>query len=242
MNGTFTGADAYGDFARTWETRIGRPFPLAPLSPATIAAFRARSHGFRIRDVMVNGFTTEAALRTTGTTVGSDDHVRLWIVRRGAWHLGDRRGTEHPAPAGRFMAQAGRLSHFTAAPHTTAQVVVLPAAAVPHPRDRMSSGPATAAELRLLTAHADMIRRTLDNLGPAGLDAARDTLIELARAAIQGTVDETEPRLAPALAHAARALADRRLTDPTLSPPPWPATCTSHSAPSNGPSPPTASR
>ena len=85
-------------------------------------------------------------------------------------------------------------------------------------RGRALTGPAVSAEVRLLIAHAGMIHRTLPGLSPAGVDAARDTLIELARAVARRGFDAAEPRLAPALAHAAKELALRRLTDPGLSP------------------------
>ncbi|MDR7383956.1 hypothetical protein [Promicromonospora iranensis] len=81
-----------------------------------------------------------------------------------------------------------------------------------------AAGSADAAGVRLLTAHATMVSRLLDDLEPAGVDAARETLAELARAVVHGGLDDVEPRLAAALAQAARDIADRRLTDPTLSP------------------------
>jgi AraC-like DNA-binding protein len=212
------GAHAFGDFTREWEAQMGRSFPLAPLTPATVADFRVRSHGVRIRDVMFNRVESRSAIRTVGGVVGAEDHVRLWIARRGAWLLGARQGSELEVPAGRFAAQGGRLSHFAATAHTDVQVLVLPADALPRMRGRMASGSAGAAEVRLLTAHADMIHKTLDELGPAGVDAVRDTLVELSRAVVLGELDDVEPRLAPALAQAARELADRQLTDPGLCP------------------------
>jgi AraC-like DNA-binding protein len=222
MNGTFSvdlsGAHAFGDFARLWRSRMGEAFPLAPFSRATVAGFGARSRGFRLRDAMFNRFENAAALRTVGPGVGSDDHVRLWIVHRGAWRLGEPGGAEHTAPAGRVLVQTGRLSHFAAAPRTAVRMLVLPAAEIRHGRGRTASGPGGTAEVRLLTAHAAAVGRMLDRLGPAGLDAARATLAELARAVVLGGVDDVEPRLSPALAQAARELADRRLTDPVLSP------------------------
>lgn len=222
MNGTFSvdlsGAHAFGDFARAWRSRMGETFPLAPFSRATVAGFGARSRGFRLRNAMFNHFENAAALRTVGSGVGSDDHVRLWIVHRGTWWLGEPGGTERTAPAGRVLVQTGRLSHFAAAPRTAVRMLVLPAAEIRHGRGRTSSGPGGTAEVRLLTAHAAAVGRMLDRLGPAGLDAARDTLAELARAVVLGGVDDVEPRLSPALAQAARELADGRLTDPGLSP------------------------
>lgn len=222
MNGTFSvslsGANAFGDFAREWRTRMGDAFALPSFSRTTVAGFAARSRGFRVRDVMFNRFENAAALRTAGPRVGTDDHVRLWIVHRGTWRFGEPGGIEHTAPAGRLLVQTGKLSHFSAAPHTTAQVLVLPAAEIRRRRGMPASGLADTAEVRLLTAHATMVSRMLGGLGPAGVDAARDTLAELARAAVGGGLDDVEPLLSPALAQAARDLADGRLTDPALSP------------------------
>ncbi|MEV0346972.1 helix-turn-helix domain-containing protein [Nonomuraea sp. NPDC050680] len=222
MNDTFSvslsGANAFSDFAREWRTRMGETFALAPFSRATVAGFGARSRGFRLRDVMFNRFESTATLRTAGPRVGADDHVRLWIIHQGAWRFAEPGGAEHTAPAGRFLVQTGKLSHFATTPRTTVQVLVLPAAEIRRGRGMTASGPVDTAEMRLLTAHATMVRRTLVDLGPAGVDAARDTLAELARAAVRGGVDDVEPRLSPALAQAARDLADQRLTDPALSP------------------------
>lgn len=218
MSGTFSadvsGANAFSVFAHEWRNRMGETFALAPFRRTTVSGFSARSRGFRVRDMMFNRFQTAAALRTGGRRVGADDHVRLWIVHRGAWRFGEPGGAEHTAPAGRLLVQTGSLSHFSAAPRTVVQVLVLPAAEVRPQRAGPASRPADTAEVRLLTAHATMVGRMLDRLGPAGTDAARSTLAELARAAAGGGLDDVEPLLSPALAQAARDLADRRLTDP----------------------------
>ncbi|MFE1434038.1 helix-turn-helix domain-containing protein [Streptomyces griseoaurantiacus] len=212
------GAGAFGDFARAWRSRMGEGFALAPFDRGTLAGFGARSRGFRLRDTMFNRFENAAALRTDGRSVGSQDHVRLWIVDRGSWRFGLPGGTEHTVPAGRLLMQTGRLTHFAASPGSAVRILVLPAAEIRHGPDRAASGPGDTPEARLLTAHAATVGRMLDDLGPAGLDAARDTLAELARAVVRGGADDREPRLSPALAQAARDLADRRLTDPALTP------------------------
>jgi AraC family transcriptional activator of tynA and feaB len=62
-----------------------------------------------------------------------------------------------------------------------------------------------------------MVETTLNDLTPAGAQAARDALIELVKGAARQKVDDTEPGLATALAHAAQNIADRRLADPDLS-------------------------
>ncbi len=212
------GPGAVGDFMREWDARIGNRFPLASFSPESATGFRFRSAGMRVRDVMFNSIDSTSAIRTIGGTFGVEDHVRVWIMRQGVSRFGNRQGREHAVAAGRFTAHGGRLTHFAAAAHSTVQVLALPAGAVPRLRDRTVSGSAGAAEMRLLTAHLDMVRESLAALRPAGVDAARNTLVELTAAAVAGSFDESEPLLAPALARAAKEIADRRLTDPELSP------------------------
>ncbi|GAA1712092.1 hypothetical protein [Streptomyces yatensis] len=84
--------------------------------------------------------------------------------------------------------------------------------------DRVITGPADSAEARLLVAHANMVRSTVTDLGPAGVHAAHSALIELTKAVARGRFDDVEPRLAPPLAQATKDLADRHLADPELSP------------------------
>lgn len=83
--------------------------------------------------------------------------------------------------------------------------------------NRIISGPADAAEVCLMVAHANMIHTTVADLGPASVHAAHSTLIELAKAVAGHRFDDAEPQLAPALAQATKALAYSRITDPELS-------------------------
>lgn len=222
MDGTFSvsssGGNAFSEFAREWRTRMGERFALPPYSRASIGGFRARSRGFRLRGMIFNDFENAAALRTVGQGIGAEDHLRLWIVHRGGWRFGLPGGAEQGVPAGSVLVQSGKLSYFAALPRTSAQVLVLPVGEMPRTRSAAAFGRADAAEVRLLTAHATMVRRVLDDLEPAGVAAARETLAELVRAAVHGGLDDVEPRLAAALVQAARDIADRQLTDPDLTP------------------------
>lgn len=210
-----------GDFERGWRTHVGDDFPLPRFSPATVSDLRLRFRGARVRDVAITGLDSVSAAQTADGPSHDADQVRLWVVHGGAWALGSSRNVlEHTVAAGHFLlTHASRMHHFAIRPHTKARCIVLPAAPFASLLgDRSITGPADAAEVRLLVAHATMVQKTLSGLGPAGVQAARDTLIDLATAVAQHGFDDTDGRLAPALVQAARDLAKERLADPGLSP------------------------
>ncbi|MCW2897035.1 MAG: DNA-binding protein [Actinomycetia bacterium] len=98
-------------------------------------------------------------------------------------------------------------------------VLVLPAPALrPLTGGRQIIGSARSPEARVLMAHASTVRETARDLTPAGLQGARDALLQLAKGALVREFDDAEPLLAPALARAAMEITDRRLASPDLSP------------------------
>lgn len=215
------GQPGFDAFVHVWETRIGDGFRLPSFSAATAGDFRVRTRAARVRDAAIVDIHGVSALRTDGKPNGIEDQVRMFVVRRGAWTIGgppDR--DEQTVSAGQFLLRhVGRPMHFQTLPHTLVKVLVLPATVLePLLRNRSVTGLADSAEVRLLTAHANTIETTAPDLGRAGVEAAHSTLIELARAVARGHFDDTEPLLAPALAHAAKEIAKSRLADPGLSP------------------------
>ncbi|MFD7840904.1 helix-turn-helix domain-containing protein [Streptomyces sp. NPDC059761] len=239
MNGTGAAADGSGGessessalrdtasrpfdaFRSGWETEIGDGFPLPTFSPATTRDLRVKSRATKVGDVAVTDLHGASAIRTEGPLNGVEDQVRMYVVQRGSWTLGARlaRG-EQTVRAGQFLIRhIGRPLHFETVPDTKAKVLVLPAALLTPllgPRQSIT-GPADCAEVRLLAAHSNMIYETVAGLGPAGVQAAHSTLIELAKAVARRRVDDAEPQLASALARAAKDLADSHLADPELS-------------------------
>ncbi|MFD3583607.1 helix-turn-helix domain-containing protein [Streptomyces sp. NPDC058683] len=227
--GAFSGDGALPDtaprpfdaFRSGWETEIGDGFPLPTFSPATTRDFRVRSRAAKVGDVAVTDLHGASPIRTEGPLDGVEDQVRMYVVRRGAWRLGAPLArSEQTVSAGQFLLRhIGRPLHFETVPDTRAKVLVLPAAVLkPLLGVRQSvSGPADSAEVRLLVAHSNMIYETVADLGPAGVHAAHSALIELAKAVARQRVDDAEPQLAPALAQAAKDLADSHLADPELS-------------------------
>jgi AraC family transcriptional regulator, positive regulator of tynA and feaB len=195
--------------------------PLPTFTPATTSDFRVKHRATRVDDVAITELHGASVIRTDGPLTSAEDVVRLYVVQRGAWTLGGPhdRG-ERTVSAGQFLLKhVGRPSHFQTVPDTAATVLVLPAAMLkPLLGDRIVTGPAASAELRLLTAHTNMVRLMMPELSPAGVQAAHSTLIELAKAVATRRFDDAEPLLAPALAQAAKSLVDSRLADPELSP------------------------
>jgi AraC family transcriptional regulator, positive regulator of tynA and feaB len=223
MNGTEEEgpvSPAFDDFQRGWQAEFGDGIPLPAFSQATTHDFRVTSRAIRVDDAAITDLSGESVIRTDGPLGGPEDVVRLYVVRRGAWTLGsaDDPGEQTVSAGGFLLKHVGRQSHFETMPETTARVLVLPPAMLkPLLGGRIITGPADSAELRLLMAHANMIYATMPDLAPAGVQAAHNTLIELAKAVARSCFDDMEPLLAPALAQAAKDLADRRLADPELS-------------------------
>ena len=216
-----TGQPGFDAFVQAWETRIGDGFRLPGFSAATAGDFRVGTRAARVRNAAIVDIHGVSALRTDGKPNGIEDQVRMFVVRRGAWTIGgppDR--DQHTVSAGQFLLRhVGRPMQLQTLPHTVVKVLVLPATMLkPLLGNRSVTGPADSAEVRLLTAHANTIETTAPNLGQAGVEAAHSTLIELAKAVARGRFDDTEPLLAPALAHAAKEIAESRLADPGLSP------------------------
>lgn len=213
------GADA---FRRGWQTHIGDDvFKLPAYSADTAADFRVKGRVAKVRGAAIADLHAASGTRTADAPGSDQDVVEMYVVRHGAWTLGGPpdRG-EQTVSAGHFLLRhAGPQSAFETAPHIRAQFFVLPSAMLkPLLGNRIITGPVDTAEIRLLTAFADMIHVTVADLGPAGVEAAHSTLIELTKAVAGGRFDDVEPQLAPALAQAAKNLVDSRLADRELSP------------------------
>lgn len=217
-----TARNGFDVFRRAWESQIGEALPLPPWEPVGSGEFRVRVRASKVHDTVISGIYGELmAGGTRGASHHLEDRVLLHVMGRGEWRFASPRNRgETAVPAGQFIVRHnGPPARFVVAPHSTAKVLILPATPLsPLIRDRVTVGPADSPELRLLMAHTEMVEATLDDLTPAGARAARNSLIELVKGVLMQTFDDTEPLLTPALAQAARDIADSRLTDPDLSP------------------------
>lgn len=207
---------AFDVFRRRWDAVMGESYQLPTFTSATVAAWRGADPLARVHDVAISGVEDAPAVTTTSMPEATAGRARLWIVRRGGWTLHDsRRDTVLTVRAGQFLLHHGPVDRFVSEPRTSSLHLAMPAWAV---TSRPVDGSVLTPEIRLLAAHAEMVHSTYAGLGPAGLRAARDTLVELTRAVQRGGFDDAEPRLAPALAEAAKRIADERIADRDLSP------------------------
>ncbi|GAB7037133.1 helix-turn-helix domain-containing protein [Catenuloplanes niger JCM 9533] len=193
---------------------MGESFRLPAFTPSTVAGFRGTILASRVHDVAISSVRDAPAFNTAKLPDVSAGKVRLWIVRQGAWALEERHGVTRTVRAGEFLLHRGALERFHSEPGANSLHIVMPAGALAAPT---ACGAASTPEIRMVAAHAEMVRTMSTTLGPAGLQAARDTLVELAGAVPRGAFDDVEPLLAPALAEAAKRLADSRLLDRELS-------------------------
>jgi AraC-like DNA-binding protein len=174
-----------------------------------------------LKDAGINEFW--ASTRVSTETIGTQeqDEVRIYVGLRGVLALNepDGHGGNISITQGTcFLHHCTRENHFRTAPETAARIFVLPADDLRHLLGRRSrTGPASAPMARILMSHADMLQRTVGRLGPDEARAARNALIELAKGVMLGQFDDREPVHVPALVHAARKVADARLTDAELS-------------------------
>ncbi|MCD5314371.1 helix-turn-helix transcriptional regulator [Kineosporia babensis] len=209
-------ASSFSTFVRRWDEVIGKDYPLPTFAPATISGWRGADPLARLDDVIVSRVAGAPGITTTDMPEDTAGRVRLWIVRAGGWTLRDpRREGVYTVRAGQFLLHHGPAERFVSQPHTSSLHVAMPAEGM---TARSARGSVMTPEIRLVAAHAETLHRVHPGLSPAGRRAARDALVELTRAVPRGGFDDTEPRLAPALAEAAKQLAGERLTDRDLTP------------------------
>jgi AraC-like DNA-binding protein len=218
--------DMFDSLVRSWDAQVGTSIPIPPSAPRGESDYRIRIRHSKIGDAVVEDLYSESIVGGTGGSFNHlNDRVVLHVGRRGTWHFTRSNGNSGAIEltgGGRFVARLNDPSwEFGIGPRTRSTVLILPTAELgPLLADRPVLGAATSAEMRVLMAHVAMVQDTLDDLGPAGVTAARNALVELVKGVLAGSgnLDADEPRFAPALADAARRAAERLLTDPDLSP------------------------
>ncbi len=195
---------------------------LSPFDKHAPGAFRSRSRVYKLRDAVIADFYGEST--ACGTQGSGFHHLEDWVVvhvvQHGELRFARPRDSGATVSSGQFIAWRTSLPwRLAVEPGTASKLLVLPGAEVrPLIGDRSVIGSADSAEMHMLMAHAQMVGSALHDLTPADVQAARDALIELFKGVLRKDVDDSEPRLAPALAQAAMDIVDSRLADPDLSP------------------------
>ncbi|MGW7576508.1 helix-turn-helix domain-containing protein [Streptomyces sp. NPDC054765] len=210
----------FGRFRRGWEAQVGESYPAPAFTPGSTGDFRISARAVTVHDSVIADVRSESLIGTNSDAPHlRDDQVLMHVVRHNSWTFTRRCQGEHSVPAGHFMLRRSGPPTFEAARRTAATVLILPSSTlVPLVRDRLVTGAAASAEMRLLLAHMNLVDQACRDLTPLGAQAAHNALVELVKGVLRQKADGTEPRLGPALAQAAKDLADSRLAEPDLSP------------------------
>ncbi|SNY72298.1 helix-turn-helix domain-containing protein [Paractinoplanes atraurantiacus] len=228
--GTFTvdadstgvGRETWEPFIDTWNDRMGDLYPLPEFSADTADGFQGTMHSVTLSDTAINEMWTSSPISTQAVGSLEQDQVRLYAGMRGTVALQEPhdRGGDASVTAGTyFMHHVVAENHFHTTPGVGARIFIFPGDAMrPLVAGKPRLGRADSPAAQILMAHTTMVQRVATGLGPAAAEAARNALIELAKGLVLDHFDDREPVFAPALAQAAKDLADAHLTDADLSP------------------------
>ncbi|NEC48355.1 helix-turn-helix domain-containing protein [Actinospica acidiphila] len=219
---TGTGRSTWEPFVDTWNERMGDLYPLPEFSASTVDGFRGTMRSVALEDTAVNELWADSPVSTRAVGTYEHDQIRLYVGLRGAVTLRDPHdhAGDTTVPAGTyFLHHVVAENHFHTTPVIGTRIFIFPGHALRSlVAGKPRTGRATSSAAKILMAHTEMVQRTVGGLGPAAAHASRNALLELARGLVLDQFDDQEPVFTPALAQAARDLADARLTDTDLSP------------------------
>ncbi|MEU2777629.1 helix-turn-helix domain-containing protein [Streptomyces sp. NPDC007162] len=221
-NSTGTGRGAWEPFIDTWNDRMGDLYPLPEFSTSTIEGFQGTMRSVTLQDTAVNELWGSSPVSTRAVGRHEHDEIRLYVGLRGAVALQDphdQGGDAHVSAGTYFMHHVVTENHFHTTPEIGTRIFIFPGDALRHlvagkPRVGRAASPAA----QILMAHTTMVQRVVSGLSPAAAHASRNALLELAKGLVLDHFDDREPTFVPALAQAAKDLADARLTEADLSP------------------------
>ncbi|MGW1758017.1 helix-turn-helix domain-containing protein [Streptomyces mirabilis] len=219
---TGTGRGTWEPFIDTWNDRMGDLYPLPEFSASTVDGFQGTMRSVALDDTAVNELWASSPVSTRAVGTYEHDQIRLYVGLRGAVALQDphdQGGDAYVSAGTYFMHHVVTENHFHTTPVIGTRIFIFPGDALRslvagNPR----TGQATSPAAQILMAHTSMVQRTVSDLSPAGAHASRNALLELAKGLVLDHFDDREPTFTPALAQAAKDLADARLTDAELSP------------------------
>jgi AraC family transcriptional activator of tynA and feaB len=205
----------FDNFRGGREAETGAAFPL-PDRSLVEHGFRLKARSAKIGDSEIMDLCNESLVHASDL----EDRSNLILVRAGSWSFESQSYDRFTAVAGKFvLLRSARPGRIVIAPHSVATVLILPTSPFAGLiADRPITGTTDSAEMQLIKGHANTVLAMISELGPAGVQAARDVLVELTKAIVTLHVDTASPPLGPSLAEAAKGIADGRLADPRLSP------------------------
>ena len=213
-----------GAIMPTTITIVGDLYSLPEFHAATVDDFEGTMRSVTLHDTAINEVWASFPTGTRGVGRHGHDEIRLYVGLRGALSLRDPndRGGDANVSAGTYFLFRHRVAseyHFRTTPAIGTRAFILPGDALPSlVAGKPRGGSATSPAAQILMAHAGMVQRTVGDLSAATARASRNALLELTKGLLLDHFDDREPALTPALAEAARKLADARLTDADLSP------------------------
>ncbi|MGY5053537.1 helix-turn-helix domain-containing protein [Streptomyces sp. 900105755] len=219
---TGTGRGTWEPFTDTWNDRMGDLYPLPEFSASTVDGFQGTMRSVTLEDTAVNELWASSSVSTRAVGTHEHDQIRLYVGLRGAVALQnphDQGGDVYVSAGTYFMHHVVTENHFHTTPVIGTRIFIFPGDALrPLVAGKPRTGQATSPAAQILMAHTSMVQRTVSGLRPAGAHASRNALLELAKGLILDHFDDREPAFTPALAQAAKDLADAQLTDAELSP------------------------
>ncbi|MEU0071055.1 helix-turn-helix domain-containing protein [Streptomyces sp. NPDC006332] len=222
VDSTGMGRGTWKLFVDTWNARMGDLYPLPEFSASTVDGFEGIMRSVTLQETVVNELWGSSSVRTQAVGTHEHDHIRLYVGLRGVTTLRDphdQGGDAHVSAGTYFMHHVVTENHFHTTPEIGRRIFIFPGDALRSlVAGKPRTGRATSPAAQILMAHTTMVQRTVSDLGPAGVHAARNALLELAKGLVLDHFDDREPTFTPALAQAAKDLADVRLTDAELSP------------------------
>ena len=219
---TGTGRETWEPFIDTWNDRMGDLYPLPEFSPSTIDGFRGTMRSVTLQDTAVNELWGSSPVSTRAVGTHEHDEIRLYVGLRGAVALRDPHdhgGDAYVSAGTYFIHHVVAENHFHTTPEIGTRIFIFPGDALRSlVAGKPRAGQAVSPAAQILMAHTSMVQRTVSGLSPAGAHASRNALLELAKGLVLDHFDDREPTFTPALAQAAKDLADSRLTEADLSP------------------------
>jgi AraC-like DNA-binding protein len=219
---TGPGRGTWEPFIDTWNDRMGDLYPLPEFSASTVDGFQGTMRSVALEDTAVNELWASSPVSTRAVGTYEHDEIRLYVGLRGSVALKDphdQGGDAYVSAGTYFMHHVVTENHFHTTPVIGTRIFIFPGDALRSlVAGKPRTGQATSPAAQILMAHTSVVQRTVSDLGPAGAHASRNALLELATGLVLDRFDDREPTFTPALAQAARDLADARLTDAELSP------------------------